>query len=57
MDWERTVDMPTMEYSITEDGVMYAKLKKFLEGLHFENINNGVAVNIDELKVSAETEN
>ena len=56
VDWERTVDMPTMEYSITEDGVMYAKLKKFLEGLHFENINNGVAVNIDELKVSAETE-
>ena len=44
VDWERTVDNPTIEYSITEDGIMYAKLKKFLEALHYENIEKGIAV-------------
>ncbi len=46
VDWERTVDNPTIEYSITEDGIMYAKLKKFLEALHYENIEKGIAVTI-----------
>ena len=46
VDWERTVDNPTIEYSITEDGIMYAKLKKFLEALHSENIEKGIAVTI-----------
>ena len=46
VDWERTVDNPTIEYSITEDGIMYTKLKKFLEALHYENIEKGIAVTI-----------
>ena len=38
-----------MEYSITEKGIAYAELKNFLESLHIENSEKGVAVNYKEL--------
>ncbi|MDR1019017.1 MAG: hypothetical protein LBM02_10005 [Lachnospiraceae bacterium] len=44
VDWERTIDDPTIEYSITSDGILYANLKKFLESLHYDNIKNGIAI-------------
>ena len=44
VDWERTIDTPTIEFSLTEKGIGYAQLKKFLERLHLENINKGTAV-------------
>lgn len=49
LDIERTIVNPTIEYSITEKGLAYAELKNFLETIHFENIQNGVAVNYQEL--------
>lgn len=48
LDFNRTVIDPTMEYSITEKGIAYAELKKFLDSIHFENIRKGVAVNYQE---------
>lgn len=50
LDVERTIVNPTMEYSITEKGVMYAELKNFLESYHHENIVNGKAVSYLELQ-------
>ena len=44
VDWERTVDNPTYTFSLTEEGVAYAKLKKFLEAIHISNIEKGIAV-------------
>lgn len=44
VDWERTIDSPTIEFSLTEKGIAYAQLKKFLESMHMENINNGTAI-------------
>ena len=49
LNFERTVMNPNLEYSITEKGIAYAELKNFLESLHFENIEKGVAVNYKEL--------
>ena len=49
LDFKRTIVDPNMEYSITEKGIAYAELKNFLESLHFENIEKGVAVNYKEL--------
>lgn len=46
VDWDRTIDNPTIEYSISEDGIIYATLKKFLETLHYENIEKGIAVSV-----------
>jgi len=52
LDIERTIVNPTIEYSITEKGLAYAELKNFLETIHFENIQKGVAVNYQELTQS-----
>jgi hypothetical protein len=49
LDFERTVMNPTMEHSITEKGLAYAELKNFLEGIHYKNIQDGIAVNYQEL--------
>lgn len=46
VDWERTVDNPTYTFSLTEKGVAYARLKKFLEAIHISNIEKGVATTI-----------
>ena len=52
VDWERTIDNPTIEYSLTEKGITYCHLKKFLEGLHIDNIKNGVATEIPQAPVN-----
>lgn len=44
VDWDRTIYNPTFKTSLTEEGVGYAKLKIFLEGLHMSNIEKGLAV-------------
>lgn len=44
VDWEKTIENPSFEYSLTEKGIGYAQLKKFLESLHMDNINKGLAV-------------
>lgn len=44
LDWERTVYEPNLKHSLTEEGIQYAKLKNFLENLHMENIEKGLAV-------------
>lgn len=49
LDIERTIVTPTLDYSITEKGLAYAELKNFLEGLHFENVKKGIAVDYQEL--------
>lgn len=49
LDFERTIVSPSLDYSITEKGIAYAELKNFLEGLHFQNINSGIAVDYQEL--------
>jgi hypothetical protein len=52
LDIQRTIVNPTIEYSITEKGLAYAELKNFLETIHFENIQKGIAVNYQELTQS-----
>lgn len=52
VDWEKTVDTPTFDYSLTEKGVGYAQLKKFLESLHMDNIDKGIAVSYSKPVVS-----
>ena len=42
-DFEKTIQEPVLEHSITQDGIMYAQLKHYLEGLHMENIKAGLA--------------
>lgn len=49
LDIERTLVQPTLDYSISEKGLAYAELKNFLEGLHFQNIQKGLAVDYQEL--------
>lgn len=49
LNFERTVVNPNLEYSITEKGIAYAELKKFLESIHFRNIQEGKAINYTEL--------
>lgn len=49
LDFNRTIMEPSLDYSITEKGIMYAELKKFLELVHIENIKNGKAVDFQEL--------
>lgn len=49
LDVDRTLVNPTLEFSISEKGLAYAELKNFLESIHFENIQKGVAVNYQEL--------
>lgn len=49
LDFERTIVNPTLEHSITEKGLAYAELKNFLEGIHFKNIQDGIAVNYQEM--------
>ena len=49
VDFDRTVLNPTLEYHISEKGLAYAELKNFLEGLHYKNIQEGKAVNYQEL--------
>lgn len=44
VDWEKTIDNPTYKHSLTEKGVGYAKLKKFLEATHMSNIENGLTL-------------
>jgi len=44
LDWQRTVEEPNFKHSLTEEGIKYAKLKNFLENLHMENIEKGIAV-------------
>jgi hypothetical protein len=49
LDIDRTIVNPTMDYSISEKGLAYAELKNFLESLHHENIQKGLAVDYQEL--------
>lgn len=49
LDINRTIVEPNLEYSITEKGIAYAELKKFLESVHLQNIENGNAVNYKDL--------
>lgn len=44
VDWERTIDNPVYKASLTEKGVQYAKLKKFLEAKHMSNIEEGLTL-------------
>lgn len=44
VDWSKTIDNPTFEFSLTEKGVTIAQLKKFLENIHMTSIDNGLAV-------------
>ena len=45
VDWEKTIENPSFDYSLTEKGVAYAKLKKFLESIHMQAIASGLATN------------
>ena len=49
VDFKRTIFEPTLEHSITEKGLAYAELKNFLEGIHYNNIQSGVAVSYEEM--------
>lgn len=49
LDIERTLVQPTLDYAISEKGLAYAELKNFLESLHFQNIQKGLAVDYQEL--------
>jgi hypothetical protein len=51
LDFERTVINPTLEYSLSEKGLAYAELKNFLEGIHFQNIQKGIAVEADQAPI------
>ena len=44
LDTVRTLQEPTLDYSITEKGLGYAELKNFLENYHYDNIQRGIAV-------------
>ena len=44
LDTVRTLQEPTLDYSITEKGLGYAELKNFLESYHYDNIQRGIAV-------------
>ena len=44
LDTVRTLQEPTLDYSITEKGLVYAELKNFLESYHYDNIQRGIAV-------------
>lgn len=44
LDTVRTLQEPTLDYSITEKGLGYAELKNFLESYHYDNIQKGIAV-------------
>ena len=44
VDWSKTIDNPTFEFSLTEKGVTIAQLKKFLENIHMTSIDSGLAV-------------
>lgn len=58
VDFDRTIVNPTLELSISEKGLAYAELKNFLESLHFKNIQDGIAIDFQELsKTSMNTEN
>ena len=42
-DFEKTIQEPVLEHSITQDGILYAQMKHYLEGLHMKNIKDGLA--------------
>ena len=42
-DFEKTIQEPVLEHSITQDGILYAQMKHYLEGLHMNNIKEGLA--------------
>lgn len=48
VDFKRTIDEPTMETTITPEGIAYSKLKIFLESVHYDNIQKKVATSIYE---------
>ena len=52
VDWEKTIDNPTYTHSLSEKGVAYAKLKKFLESVHMGNIEKGLTLNYSKPEVS-----
>lgn len=54
VNFQRTVLEPTMEMSITQKGLAYAERKHFLEGLHYQNIQEGVAKHYSELQSPVE---
>lgn len=56
LDFDRTIVNPTMEYSISKKGIVYAELKNFLESLHYENIKSGKAVDYREMMKNATVE-
>jgi hypothetical protein len=56
LDFDRTIMNPTMEYTISQKGIAYAELKNFLESLHYQNIQNGKAVNYQELMKKQDVE-
>lgn len=49
VNFNKTIDNPTFEYSITDKGVAYAGLKKLLESVHYSNIQSGNAIHYKEL--------
>ena len=56
LDFDRTIVNPTMEYSISKKGIVYAELKNFLESLHYENIQSVKAVDYREMMKSPAVE-
>jgi len=54
VDYDRTIYNPTFEHSLTEKGIPYMNLKLFLEQLHQENIQKGIAVHYNTLNDNQE---
>ena len=54
LDFEKTILEPTLDYSISEKGMDYAKLKNFLEGVHYENVKSGKAISYKEMVANVE---
>lgn len=55
LDFEKTILEPTLDFSISEKGMDYAKLKNFLEGIHFANVQSGKAILYSELVKNVDT--
>lgn len=41
LDWNRTIVEPTLEYSISEKGILYSEIVSILQSVHYENIKAG----------------
>lgn len=56
VDVDKTITEPSFEHTISEKGVAYAQLKIFLEKLHFENVQKGVAKHYSEIAAGVSVE-